>query len=72
MSSKPSVKFRVGNMNAAVWKNEGDNGSFYSVTLVRSYKDSDGKWQNSDGIGAGDLLNAMKALERCENWIAEK
>ena len=72
MSSKPSVKFRVGNMNAAVWKNDSDNRSFYSVTLVRSYKDSDGQWQNSDGIGAGDLLNAMKVLERCENWIAEK
>ena len=72
MSSKPSVKFRVGNMNAAVWKNDTENGSFFSVTLVRSYKDSSGEWQNSDSMGSGDLLNAMMALERCEKWISEK
>ena len=72
MSSKPVVKFRVGNMNSAVWKNDSENGSFYSVTLVRSYKDSSGEWQNSDSMGSGDLLNAAKALTRAETWISEK
>jgi len=74
MADTPSVKFRVGSMTASVWRNESENGHFYSVTLQRSYKDkdNDGEWKNSDSIGSGDLLNASKVLERAEHWISTK
>ena len=67
---QPSVRFRIGNVTAAVWKNgEG----FYSVTLQRSYKEKDSEeWKNSDSLGHGDLLNAARALERAEQWIANR
>lgn len=64
MKDRPKKSFRVGYVTAAVW----DNDTFYTVTLNRSYKDGD-EWKNTDGLGAGDLLNAAKALERAEDWI---
>ena len=62
----PVKRFRVGNVTAAVWKS--DNG--YSVTLQKSYKDSSDEWRNTDSLFHGDILNAMKALERAERFIA--
>ena len=59
---QPVKKFRVGNITAAIWKGEGD---FYNVTLQRSYKDGE-EWKNTNSLGAGDLLNAMKVLDRAE------
>ena len=63
--SKPVKKFRVGNVTVAVWKNE----DFHSVTLQKSYKDGE-EWKNTDSLSGGDILNAMKALERAEGYIA--
>jgi hypothetical protein len=66
MSDQSVKKFRVGNVTAAVWKNE-DN---FSVTLQKSFK-SDDEWRNTDTLFHGDILNAMKALERAEAYIAK-
>lgn len=63
---KPVAKFRVGNVTAAVWKNDGN----LSVTLQKSFK-SDDEWKNTDTLFHGDILNAMKALERAEAFIAK-
>lgn len=67
--NQPAAKFRIGNVTATVWKNDG---GFYSVNLQRSYKDDAGDWQNTDGLGHGDLLNAAKLLNRAEAFIAEE
>lgn len=60
--SKPVKKLRVGNVTAAIWKNDD---TFYSVTLQKSYKQDD-EWKNTDSLNHGDLLNAAKALQRAE------
>ena len=65
MSSKPVRKFRIGNVTVAVWKND----EFYSVTLQKSFKDGE-EWKNTDSLGSGDILNAMKCLERAEAYIS--
>jgi hypothetical protein len=67
--NQPETKFRIGNVTATVWLN--DN-KFYSVNLQKAYKDDAGMWQNTDSLGAGDLLNAAKALERAEDYIAQQ
>lgn len=64
-TTTPVRRFRVGNVTAAVWKND----SGYSVSLQKSYK-SDDEWKNTDTLFHGDILNAMKALERAERFIA--
>jgi len=67
--NKPAAKFRVGFTTVTVWKNDG---GFYSASLQRSYKDDQGDWQNTDQLNHGDLLNAAKALERAEAFIADQ
>lgn len=68
--NQPVKRFRVGSVTAAVWKNGGN----LSTTLQKSFrvKDSDpAEWQNTDTLFHGDILNACKALERAEAFIAE-
>lgn len=66
--SVPVKKFRVGSVTAAVWKNDGN----FSVTLQKSYREKETEeWRNTDTLFHGDILNAMKALERAEHFIAQ-
>lgn len=66
--NQPAAKFRLGAITATVWKND----NFFSVTLSKSYRDGDDKWQETDSLFHGDLLNASKVLCRAEAWIAEQ
>lgn len=66
--NQPVVKFRIGLVTATVWQNE----KFYNVTLSKSYKDDAGDWKDTDQLGHGDLMNAMKVLERSEDFIADQ
>lgn len=68
MANAPVQKFRIGLVNAAVWKND----NFYSATLSRSYKDAEDKWQQTDQLGAADLLNGARLLQRAEDWISRQ
>jgi hypothetical protein len=65
-SNKPAAKFRVGWVTATVWKNQD---KFYNVVVSRSYKEGD-EYKDTDQLGHGDLLNAAKALQRAEEFIA--
>jgi len=42
----------------------------YNTVLSKSYEDPDEKWQESDQLGTGDLLNAARLLQRAEQWIS--
>lgn len=64
-ANQPAAKFRLGYVSATIWKNE----DFYNVTLSKSYKDGD-EWKDTDSLGAGDLMNAVRVLQRAEDWIA--
>ena len=66
----PSYKARFGRVEAAVWSRELEEGRIaYSVTLQRSYRDGDGKWQRTSSLDEGDLLPAAKALDDAYSWI---
>lgn len=38
----PVEKFTCSSITASIWKNEGEKGAFYTVTITRSYKTADG------------------------------
>lgn len=65
--NKPAAKFRLGYVSATVWKND----EFYNVKLSRSYKDGD-EWKDTDQLGSGDLMNAVRVLQRAEGFIADQ
>lgn len=64
--NQPAAKFRLGYVTATVWLNQD---KFYNTVLTKTYKDGD-EYKDTDQLGAGDLLNAAKVLQRAEDWIA--
>lgn len=65
--NKPAAKFRIGYVTATVWANE----SFFNCEVTKSYKEGE-EWRDTTSLGSGDLLNAMKVLERAEQFIADQ
>ena len=67
-NSKPVHKYRVGAIEVAIWKNEGEKGPWFSVSHSRSYKQGD-EWKESDRYGEDDLLTLVKLLDMAHSWI---
>src|SRR5262245_40691710 len=71
--NRPVHEIRLGSVRAAIWRNETQKGSMFSVTISRSYstKDASGKdvRRDSASFGRNDLLVASKALEEAHSWI---
>jgi len=67
-SKKPVEKFRDGGVEVAVWRNESEKGTMYTVTHRRSYKQGD-EWHESDSYGKDDILVLRKQLDLAHSWI---
>jgi hypothetical protein len=70
--NRPVREFRYGRLKAAVWRQEGDKGPWYSVSLARSYQDSNGQWQTTQSFGLRDLLEVAKLCNECHSFIARE
>ncbi len=60
--NKPVDSIRDGSLTAAIWANETENGTRYSVDLTRSYKDAEGKWQTTHSLSNGEILRSSHLL----------
>lgn len=58
---KPVFDCRAGKVKAAVWENEGRNGTFPTVTFSRIYKGEGDKWKTATSFNVWDLAD----LARC-------
>ena len=71
---QPEKKFRVGGIAATVWKREGVKDgkgySFYTVSLDRSYKDKEGKWQNTGSMRVNDLPKAALVINEAFRFVS--
>ncbi len=56
MANQPTETLRDGSLKATIWKNEGEKGAFFSVTLTRTYKDDAGNYHDSDSFSGSELL----------------
>ena len=70
-SDGPVHKVRIGYVEATVWRNEGDNGTWYNITCRRSWKDDKDEWQNSDSFGLRESCQLIQALQMATAWAAE-
>ena len=69
--NKPAHSIRYGNVKATIWPNESeDNGTFYSVTLTRSWRDEKQEWHDSQSFNFKDLPHLAKAVNDAHSWIA--
>jgi hypothetical protein len=67
----PVAKVRVDLINASIWKNTTDKGSFYNVTFENRYRDGEGNWKSGHSYAAGDLLALAKAADLAHSKIIE-
>jgi hypothetical protein len=58
-------------LKAAVWQNESENGTFFNVTVSRSYKDGD-NWKDSSSFGYDDVLIVGELLRTCHGFISRE
>ncbi len=72
MSKKPIEKIKAGRgVTVAVWENVGENGTFHTFTVDRTYKKGE-ELKNTTGLRAGDLLAAADAMTRAHHWELEQ
>ena len=69
-ANEPVAKVRYGRITAAIWENQGENGTWHNVTLTRSYKDGD-KLKDTSSLSGSDLLVGAEALRQAYVRIQE-
>ena len=71
-NDKPAAEFRDGRLKAVIWRNEGENGAFYSTDIVRSYKDKEDNWHDAKGGFSGsENLRAARLLGKAHDREVE-
>jgi hypothetical protein len=70
MKKRPVHEVRIGLVKAAIWKNDGSNGSWRGVTFERVYRDGD-EWKSSGSFGRDDLLVLAKVADQAHSWVVE-
>jgi len=56
-TNKPAQTFKAGLITATIWKNEAKESekSFYTTTIVRSYKKEGEGWKETNSFNLDDL-----------------
>ena len=67
---KPVDRVRLGRIAAAIWRNDTKDGTFFNVTVERSYRDGD-NIKSSDSFGRDDLLLLAKVVDMAHTRIYE-
>lgn len=65
---RPAHEIRLGRIKATIWANHNDNGTWYNVTLSRTYRDGD-EWKSSTSFGRDELLTVAKVADLANSWI---
>ena len=70
----PEVTLRDGAIKATIWKNEGENGVFFSVEYSRTYSDGKNNPKDTSGFSGSQILKqahlAYKAYDRIKKLQA--
>jgi len=67
-SNAPVQSFRIGYIKASIWCSTGE-AKFYSVTITRSYKDTDGTWKDTQSFQPQDLPVIAVLAAKCTDAI---
>lgn len=65
--NRPVENLREGPLKAAIWRNEGENGAYHSVTVARTYKDKDGELRDTNSFRAKDMLGLSELTRRAHH-----
>ena len=68
---QPAEEIRIGSVKAAIWRNEGEKGAYFTVTFQRIYRTEDGQWQSTAGFGRDDLLVLAKVADAAHTRLLQ-
>jgi hypothetical protein len=69
MAQKPVKKIKLGNIQASIWENSGDNGkTWFNVVVTRTYRDGD-EFKDTNSFSHSDLPVVSKAMDFAYSWI---
>jgi hypothetical protein len=68
---QPVEDIRIGSIKAAIWRNDGENGARFNVTLQRLYRTGDGQWHSTASFGRDDLLVVMKVADAAHTRVMQ-
>ncbi len=67
---RPAHEVRIGRLRATIWANQHpEQGTWYSITLTRSYKDAQGQWKTAQSFGRDDLLVVGEICRQTFHWV---
>lgn len=73
MNQKPIHTISFGRIRGAIWANENGNGTWYTVTVTRTYRDESGDLQDSTSFDPlRDLPVVNKVNDKCTDWVFER
>lgn len=70
-TNKPVHEIKQGRIRAAIWINEGKNGTRHTVTLQRLYK-QEGTWKRATSFYADDVPLLTQVLAEAQGWISSQ
>ncbi len=70
MKNQPTETIRDGALKATIWKNQSDNGPYYTVNFGRTYTDDQGNAQTSESFTSGQLLRIAHLSTRAYDRVA--
>lgn len=68
---KPALKLKVGRVNASVFANDSEKGTWYSLTLDRVYKSGE-EFKRTSSFPNSELDNLEVVVQRVKEWIAKQ
>lgn len=60
VSNRPVETLRDGSLKAPVWRNEGEKGPYYTVSLSKIYEDQKGQVRETNSFTASELLRVAE------------
>ena len=69
--NKPANEIRLGKVKATIWKNEGENGARYNVTISKLYKKGE-DWETTSNFSRDDLPLIAKVVDQAHTWIYQQ
>ena len=67
---KPEKTIRAGAISVTIWRNDTSKGSYTTLQVQRSYKDSDGCWKHSGTLRVSDIPKAVLVLNKAFEYVS--
>ena len=69
-SRAPEATLRDGALKAAIWRNPGDNGDLYSVSITRTWQDKSGQYHETSRFSPTECLKVSQLAQRACDKVA--